>query len=216
MADAATGQLIRRYDTATNPHLDSTGSRFGRRVVRDGRSSSCPGSRSDTHCAIVTVETATRARVRITEWTSPQPTWSTTGKDAFTAVVGGLTDLFAYDLTANTLQRLTTDAFAEVQPAWSPDGRSIAFSTDRFSTSLQNLDTGNMRLAVMDVTSRDVRPVGGFEDGKNINPQWSTDGRSLYFISDRQGISNVYSVDLQGSAPAQVTNLLTGMSGITG
>ena len=27
---------------------------------------------------------------------------------------------------------------------------------------------------------------------KNINPQWTADSRSVYFISDRQGISNVY------------------------
>jgi hypothetical protein len=37
----------------------------------------------------------------------------------------------------------------------------------------------------------------------------------VYFVSDRQGISNVYRIDASGGQPTQVTNLLTGVSGIT-
>jgi hypothetical protein len=57
--------------------------------------------------------------------------------------------------------------------------------------------------------------LGGFDAAKNINPQWTSDSRSVYFVSDRQGISNVYRMDIAGGEPAQVTNLLTGVSGIT-
>jgi Tol biopolymer transport system component len=85
------------------------------------------------------------------------------------------------------MRRLTNDAFAEIHPSWSPDGRSIAFSTDRFSTNLRDLRAGNLRLATIDVASGDVRPLGGFEDAKNIDPQWTTDGRGVYFVSDRRG-----------------------------
>src|SRR5207249_2915207 len=86
------------------------------------------------------------------------------------------------------------DAFAELQPAWSPDGRRIAFVTDRFTTKLENLAVGPYRLAMLELDSGDVGPLPGFEgEGvKNIDPQWSADGGSLFFISDRNGISNVY------------------------
>ena len=80
---------------------------------------------------------------------------------------------------------------------------------------MRDLETGNLQLAVMDVASGAVRNLGGFDEAKNINPQWTADGRSLYFVSDRQGISNIYVMDVAAAARAQVTNLLTGVSGIT-
>ena len=42
------------------------------------------------------------------------PTWSPDGnRIAFTGLVGGVTDLFIYDLPASQLRRVTNDAFAE-------------------------------------------------------------------------------------------------------
>ena len=113
------------------------------------------------------------------------------------------------------MRRLTTDAFAELDPAWSPDGRSLAFSTDRFTSKLEVLEPGLLRIAILDIASGQIREVGGFDGAKNISPQWSSDGRSLYFLSDRQGITNVYRLEVAGGVPAQLTNLLTGVSGIT-
>jgi hypothetical protein len=67
----------------------------------------------------------------------------------------------------------------------------------------------------MDVSTGDVRLAGGFDGAKNIGSQWSADGRSLFFLSDREGITNIYRMPAEGGAATQVTNLLTGVSGIT-
>jgi Tol biopolymer transport system component len=144
------------------------------------------------------------------------PTWSPDGRFvAFSALVGGVTDIFIYDLGADTLKRITDDPFADLHPAWSPDGRFIAFVTERFSTDLSNLSPGGLELALLEPSTGGISKVEGFSGAKNINPQWSSDSKSLYFISDRNGISNIYRVSLEGGDIFQVTNFYTGVSGLT-
>jgi len=221
VADAATGTVLRKMtDTATNPHLDSI--EFIESAgawARDSKRFVFPGlSGGDPILTIVNVDNGDKEReITLKELDEVlNPTWSPDGTQiAFTALVGGLSDLYIYDLNASALRRVTSDAFAELQPSWSPDGRTIAISTDRFSGSLASLQPGDLRLGLVDVASGEVRPLGGFEHAKNINPQWAPDGSAIYFISDRQGISNVYRMTPDGGSTTQVTNLLTGASGIT-
>ncbi len=145
------------------------------------------------------------------------PTWSPDGKQiAFSAQVGGVTDLFVYDLDSGELRRLTNDAYADLEPAWSPDGSLIAFVTDRFTTSLDDLTYGDYQLAVIDPRGGgQIRQLPHLPKAKHINPQWSPDGKSLYFLGDPGGLTNVFRLSLAGGEITQVTNVFTGVSGIT-
>jgi hypothetical protein len=80
---------------------------------------------------------------------------------------------------------------------------------------MKTLKTGNYRLALLDRATGEIAEAPGFDSAKNINPQWASDGRSLYFVSDRTGISDVYRLDLASGALSQVTNVYTGVAGIT-
>jgi hypothetical protein len=144
------------------------------------------------------------------------PSWSPDGhRVVFSALKGGLSDLYVIDLEDGAVTALTADSFADIQPAWSPDGRSIAFATDRFSSSLETLSFGNLRLGVVDVASGRIQELPSLDNAKNINPQWSADGASLYFIADAGGISDVYRLDIARSDVFQITRVATGVSGVT-
>ena len=89
-----------------------------------------------------------------------QPTWSPDGHAiAFSAQIGGFTDLFIYDLNLSQTKRLTNDAFADLQPAWSPDGTRLAFVTDRFAGDLDDSGFGNYELAFITVADSAIAPI---------------------------------------------------------
>src|SRR6476661_4337348 len=221
LADARTGKVERQITrTAVDPHLESlqfiqsagSWSDDGQRFVFAG----IEGGRPDLNIYDV-------ARGRIErEIRLPQlgdilnPSWSPDGHEiAFSALVGGLSDLFVYDVRTGSLHRLTQDAFSDLQPSWSPDGKRLAFVTDRFTTQLEDLSIGPYSLAILDRASGRITRVAGFDGAKHLNPQWSPDGSSLYFVADPDGIPNIYRVRLADGELRRVTNLFTGVSGIT-
>ena len=221
LADAKTGKIIKDIvKTATNPHFeslefissagawDSSGDRFVFSAVHDGRPVldilNIPHDKIEREIPLP----------KLGEVLSP--TWSPDGRYvAFSALVGGLSDLYLYDLQTNDLKRLTDDAYADLEPAFSPDGKSLAWVTDRFTTKLSDLDYGNYRIGLFDIATGAMKELPGFTTGKNINPAFSPDGSSLYFISDQNGISNIYRLELASGTINQVTNLYSGVSGIT-
>jgi hypothetical protein len=221
LADAATGRVTRSIlKTALDPHFSSLqfissagswradGRQFIFGAVSDGR----------PELVIYDIDRTAIAREipfpALGELLSPS--WSPDGRFiAFSATEGGVSDLFIYDLEAASLRRITDDAFADIQPAWSPDGRSIAFVTERFGGDLAVLRPGDYRLALFDVASSRVHAIDTFLDGKSINPAWAPDSGSVYFLSDHNGVTNIFAVTLATGQVQPLTNLYGGISGIT-
>jgi Tol biopolymer transport system component len=145
------------------------------------------------------------------------PAWSPDGDHiAFSGMHGGISDLYLYSLSTKETQQLTNDREAQLQPAWSPDGRTLAFTTDAGpETDFGQLRFGKMRIALMDMTTHAVTLVSRLGSGKSINPQFSPDGKMLYFVSDQDGVSDIYRFVLSTGEPTRVTRIATGVSGIT-
>lgn len=145
------------------------------------------------------------------------PTWSPDGSQiAFTGSDGGISDLYIVGSDGQNLRRLTNDRYADLTPSWSPDGRTIAFTTDRGPvTDFQLLRFGNLRIGLYHLDGDSVEILPGMEVGKNVNPVWAPDGRSLIFLSDRGGIDDLFLFDLGDRRVYQLTHSFTGISGIT-
>ncbi|MBN8218774.1 MAG: PD40 domain-containing protein [Spirochaetes bacterium] len=121
---------------------------------------------------------------------------------AFAATRSNQIDLWLWDPSAPSLRRLTDDAFVEGEPAWSPDGRHLAYTGNRGATKystlrdlyLRDLATGEDRLLTR----------GG---GIHHCPSFSPDGKRVAFISDRGGVGNIWIKELSTGATRRVTDL---------
>ena len=85
------------------------------------------------------------------------------------------------------------DKYSDFQPTWSPDGSTIAFMSDRGrKTNFESLEYDKPLLAFLDFETAQVTTLSVFGAGKHMNPQYAPDGRSIYFVSDQDGFSDIY------------------------
>jgi Tol biopolymer transport system component len=221
LADADSGRVLRRLvRSSINPNfetlrfINSTGA-----WSPDGASYAFAAKSGGQDNLVILDVTHDRivAQHRLGLDAITNPAWSPDGRQlVFTGYDGGWSDLYVVDADGGNLRRLTTDRYADLMPAWSPDGRTVAFTTDRGpATDFDILRFSNMRIALYFLEGDSIRVLPGMERGKNINPVWAPDGRSLAFVSDRSGIDNVFLYDLGDQRLYQLTNAYTGITGIT-
>ncbi len=123
----------------------------------------------------------------------------------YTVNEAGTTHLMVAELrdVEGTARRLLTNArFDQVfNPRFSPDGRTIAFS--RWQRG------GYRDVQLLDVETGEITAVT-HDRALDTGPCWSSDGRTLYFSSDRTGIANIYAFSMTSGRLHQVTNVVAG------
>jgi Tol biopolymer transport system component len=105
--------------------------------------------------------------------------------------------LFIMGATGESVRRLTTSGF---DPAWSPDGRTLAYSTEGVADPYAR----NTRAAlwVVDVSSGKSRKL---IDGDAVQPAWSRDGGRIAYWANTGGQRDLWTVDANGGTPVAVT-----------
>lgn len=129
------------------------------------------------------------------------PASGLTGRIAFQSDRAGRAKLFALAPRTGAIVPVTSGPdHHDVEPAWSPDGRRLAFASTRFDSRTFDLAVGEV--AALDVARRVTTHVA-FER----QPVWAADGRSLLFAGDQDGTQALFRVALDDGAISRVSPL---------
>ena len=112
-------------------------------------------------------------------------------------VSGG--DIWSVPAEGGIARLLVSHPATESKPLFSPDGRYLAFGSNR---------TGNGDIYILDLESGSLRRLT-FDDAAEQPDSWSRDGKWIYFSStsrDISGMNDIYRVAATGGTPMQVSS----------
>src|SRR5688572_2759044 len=106
--------------------------------------------------------------------------------------------IFIAGATGESVRRVTETGF---DPAWSPDGKQIAYGTEEVNDPSSRL--GESRLYVVGVSGGAPRKL---VDGDGVQPSWSPSGARIVYWSNIGGQRDIYTIASTGGTPVPVTN----------
>jgi dipeptidyl aminopeptidase/acylaminoacyl peptidase len=136
--------------------------------------------------------------------------WSADGKwiytssnripDAEYSLEGG--DIYAYSVEDGTVKQLTTRKGPDSDPVPSPGGKKIAYLGHDWKFQSYTVN----HLYVMDVDGKNTKNLTASLDRDVRAPHWSWDGKTLYFLVDDHGNTQLYSADPESGEVKAITS----------
>ncbi len=99
--------------------------------------------------------------------------------------------------TKSEAEQFISSNFFDSSARYSPDGKYIAFRSDR---------SGANEIWVSSSDGREPRRVTHFNGPMTGSPQWSPDSKSLVLDSRVTGRADIYIVDISSGSPTRITN----------
>jgi Tol biopolymer transport system component len=148
--------------------------------------------------------------------------WSKDGNFlTFVGVKAPQSDICLYNIATKEIKNLTSDIFSDMDPVFSPDGKTIYFSSDRgYNTSpsmmpkdfkIWKYNFGQTDLYSIDINSCVIRRITHQPHGSKTSPVISPDGKKIMYISDINGINNIYVQELDSGKFYPITNSISGL-----
>jgi Tol biopolymer transport system component len=120
---------------------------------------------------------------------------------AYTQASPGNTDIWRIELSSSTGRgsspvKLIGSSRGEENPKYSPDGKKIAFASDR---------SGSVEIWVCDNDGSNQVKLTNFGGPLGGSPNWSPDGRRIAFDSRPEGYSQIFVINADGGQPHRIT-----------
>ncbi len=158
---------------------------------------------------VLTLETGDLRRLTFDDSNDQLDGWSRDGKwiyfSSSSRDISGMNDVFRVRVEGGTPMQVSADRYTnEFFSAPSPDGRSLAFTARGIASSQwwrkghSHIDESEIWVLRDDATPAYERITEG--GAKELWPMWSSDGNTLFYISDKSGAQNIWSRPLRGAA----------------
>jgi dipeptidyl aminopeptidase/acylaminoacyl peptidase len=109
-------------------------------------------------------------------------------------------DIFAVGVADGRVRQITNTRGCEYEPAWSPDGRWIAYTaTTREVTTIDSV-AEDAHVWIIDAAAGRQRELTAEQDRRARAPQWSPDSNSILYLAGDHGRTNIYRVAVGATA----------------
>jgi len=134
--------------------------------------------------------------------------WAGTGVTAAAVSVAGHRMVFGTRVQNSNIYRAPTDGKGPVEkfisstyresfPQYSPDGKRLAFYSNR---------TGTTQIWTSAADGSGAQPLTSMNAPITASPRWSPDGKTISFDSNAGGSWQIYTINSEGGKPRQMTN----------
>ena len=159
---------------------------------------------------LLTLETGAVRRLTYDDGNETLNSWSRDGKMVYfqstSRDISGMNDIYRIAITGGTPMPVTADRYAnEFYGSPSPDGKTLAFSARGIASNQwwrkgrSHLDEAEIWLFHLDAKKAENAYEAVTQSGaKELWPMWSQDGKTLYYVSDRNQTQNLYSQPIAG------------------
>jgi Tol biopolymer transport system component len=122
--------------------------------------------------------------------------WGAQPPIAYVSDGGGALDVWLVDASGANKRKLTDSRSDNINPAWSPNAKQIAWASTR---------TGTVNIYVMNADGTGQRALTTSKRGSSSAPAWSPDGKLIAFESNRDGNWEIYVMNADGTGERNVS-----------